>query len=310
MSSDRPTLSIFDNAATGGFHVRSRGYDREQVERYVRKLEDKLREATARGAERAELLTRAEEKVGELSGEVTSLRVRVEAAETKLRSVDQPSFASLGEHVATLLASAEEQAAQLTAAAATDAERTRTDAATQAERLRAEARDHAEQLRREAEEHRRQVSDDAARLKADAEAQSARLRQEAQADATAARVQAVDEAQALLADARSGAASLRTAAEVDAEAQREAAAALLHDARQRADHQVGAVTSGLGALRERLLSQGSPVAATRESAAVPVAEDAPAGAEPEQGEPSAAAGARTSPPAMDDETQLFPVVDR
>jgi cell division septum initiation protein DivIVA len=307
MPSDRPSLSIFDNAATGGFHVRSRGYDREQVERYVRKLEDKLREAPAGGAARAELLTRAEEKVAELSGEVTSLRTRVEAAESKLRSVDQPSFASLGEHVATLLASAEEQAAQLTAAAATDAERTRTDAATQAERLRAEARDHAEQLRREAEEHRRQVTDEAARLKADAEAQSARLRHEAQVDATAARVQAVDEAQALLTDVRSGAASLRAAAETDAEAQREAAAALLHEARQRADHHVGAVTAGLGALRERLLAQGSPMAADPAASRAVAADDEASAA----GEPVASGDGATPPAATtDEETQLFPVVDR
>jgi cell division septum initiation protein DivIVA len=305
MPSDRPTLSIFDNASTGGFHVRSRGYDREQVERYVRKLEDKLREATARGAERAELLSRAEEKVAELSGEVTSLRTRVESAESKLRSADQPSFAGLGEHVATLLASAEEQATQLTSAAAADADRARTEAATEAERLRAEARAHAEQLRAEAEQHRRRVSDEAAQLKAEAEAESARLRREAQADATAARVQAVDEATALLTDARGGAAALRAAAEGDAEAQREAAAALLHEARQRADHQVGQVTSGLGALRDRLLSLGPPEGALAPQEPAETSDGGVDEPVAETSEPVAPAGA-----TADDATQLFPVVDR
>ncbi len=281
---DRPSLSIFDNAGTGGFHVRSRGYDREQVERYVRKLEDKLREATARGAERAELLARAEERVGELSGEVTSLRARVEAAEGKLRAVDQPSFAGLGEHVATLLASAEEQAAQLKAAALADSERMRAEADAAAAQTRQQAHDHADQMRREAEEHRRQVTDAAARLTAETEAEAARMRHEAGSDATAARVQAVEQSRSLLDDAQRAVAALRAAADADAEAQREAAATLLHEARQRADHQVGAVSSGLVTLQQRLQSLGGTDAG-------------PAASEPAAEEPPATA---------DDPTQLFP----
>jgi cell division septum initiation protein DivIVA len=288
---DRRGLSIFDNAATGGFHVRSRGYDREQVERYVRKLEDKLREATARGAERGELLSRAEERIAELSGEVTSLRARVEQAEGKLRNVDQPSFSGLGEHVAVLLSSAEEQAAALRGAAATEAERTRAQATAEADRLRAAARAEAEQAHREAEAARQQAEEDARRLRAQADADASRVRQEAGEDATAARVAAVNEAKALVADAKAAAADVRSAADADAEAQREAAATLLHQARQRADHQLGAVTAGLSALHERLTADGISVEPVGETSEVEVE-----------------AGARSE--GDDDETQLFPVVGR
>lgn len=308
---DRKGLSIFDNAPTGGFHVRSRGYDREQVERYVRKLEDKLREATARGAERGEQLARAEERMAELSGEVTALRSRVDQAEQRLRNVDQPSFSGLGEHVSSLLSSAEEQAQQLVAAATAEAESLRSKATTEADALRSDARAQADQIRREAEETRRTAEDASRTLRADAEkaatllrseaeAEATRLRQEASEDATAARVAAVEEAKALLASAKSAAAGIRSAADADAEAQREAAATLLHDARQRADHQMGAVNAALGALQERLAAAGAPVAEP----------DAAAGPDPESADEGPAGGGRPGegPEDESDETQLFPVV--
>lgn len=297
---DRKGLSIFDNAPTGGFHVRSRGYDREQVERYVRKLEDKLREATARGAERGEQLTRAEERMAELSGEVTALRSRVDQAEQRLRNVDQPSFSGLGEHVSSLLSSAEEQAQQLVVAATAEAESLRSDGRVQADQIRREA----EETRRTAEDGSRTLRADAEKaatlLRSEAEAEATRLRQEANEDATAARVAAVEEAKALLASAKSAAADIRSAADADAEAQREAAATLLHDARQRADHQLGAVNAALGALQERLAAAGAPVAEP----------DAAAGPDPEAADEGPAGEGRQGegPDDESDETQLFPVV--
>lgn len=308
---DRKGLSIFDNAPTGGFHVRSRGYDREQVERYVRKLEDKLREATARGAERGEQLARAEERVAELSGEVNALRSRVDQAEHRLRNVDQPSFSGLGEHVSSLLSSAEEQAQQLVATATAEAESLRSAATAEADALRSDARTQADQIRREAEESRR-TADDASRtlradaekaatlLRSEAEAEATRLRQEANEDATAARVAAVEESKALLASAKTAAADIRSAADADADAQREAAATLLHQTRQRADHQMGAVTAALSRLQERLAAAGSPVTEPPEEAETdPVAGDEQVeGQQPEDQGPDDDA----------DETQLFPVV--
>ena len=70
---DRKGLSIFDNAATGGFHVRSRGYDREQVVRYVRKFEDQLNEALS--AAHADFERKQDEKqtarIAEISAKIT-----------------------------------------------------------------------------------------------------------------------------------------------------------------------------------------------------------------------------------------------
>ncbi len=128
-------LSIFDNAATGGFHVRSRGYDRDQVERYVRKLEDQINAARARADDRGQLLDKAEERVAELSSELNAVKARLSEAETKLRNVDQPSFTGLGDHVAALLKSAEDQASTLVTTATADAERIRAEASTQADSL-------------------------------------------------------------------------------------------------------------------------------------------------------------------------------
>jgi cell division septum initiation protein DivIVA len=252
---ERKPLSIFDNAPTGGFHVRSRGYDREQVERYVRKLEDKLREALARGAERGELLERAEERIAELSGEMTDVRGRLELAESKLRNAEQPSFSGLGDHVATLLRSAEEQAATLLAQASAEADRMRSEATAAADQTRREADAYAVTTRTDADTA-------AERSRAEAEADAARWRQEANQDATAVRVAAVDESKATLAEAQEAAADLRASADRDADLQREAAATLLREARQRADHEVGAVTSALDALRRRLTGQGVPVQTT------------------------------------------------
>lgn len=251
---ERKPLSIFDNAPTGGFHVRSRGYDREQVERYVRKLEDKLREALARGAERGELLERAEERIAELSGEMTDVRGRLDLAESKLRNAEQPSFSGLGDHVATLLRSAEEQAATLLAQASEEADRMRSEATAAADQTRREADAYAVTTRTDADTA-------AERLRAEAEADAARWRQEANEDATAVRVAAVDESKATLSEAQEAAADLRASADRDADLQREAAATLLQEARQRTDHEVGAVTSALDALRRRLTSQGVPVQA-------------------------------------------------
>ncbi len=260
---ERKPLSIFDNASTGGFHVRSRGYDREQVERYVRKLEDKLREALARGAERGELLDRAEERITELSGELTDVRTRLDLAESKLRNAEHPSFSGLGDHVATLLRSAEEQAASLRAEAKAQADQERAEAKAQADRERAEAQADADQARREADAYAATTHTDAdsaaQRLRAEAEADAARWRQEANEDATAVRVAGVDESKALLTEAQSAAADLRATADRDADLQREAAATVLREARQRADHEVGAVASALDALRRRLTAQGFAV---------------------------------------------------
>jgi hypothetical protein len=69
-------------------------------------------------------------------------------------------------------------------------------------------------------------------------------------------VAAVDEAKALLTEAKQSAAAIRAAADRDADEQREAAATLLHEARQRADHEVGALTEALGQIRARLAGPG------------------------------------------------------
>ncbi len=257
---DRTGLSIFDNAATGGFHVRSRGYDRDQVERYVRKIEDQLNAARARSDDRGELLERAEARVAELSAELNTLKGRLSDAEAKLRNVEQPSFAGLGDHVAGLLKSAEEQSATLVQKATADAEKMRAEAAAGADKTRSDADRYSRDTRTAADTY----SDDT-RTAADAYSKETRdaadddaatTRREANQDATAARVAAVDEAKAMLAELKDAVAAIRADADRDADEQREAAATLLHEARQRADHSVGAVTAALGTIGQRLSADG------------------------------------------------------
>lgn len=268
---ERTGLSIFDKAPTGGFQQQARGYNREQVERYVRKIEDRLGAAIARGDERGELLEKAEQRIAELSSEVSSLRSRLTDAENRLRNAEQPSFAGLGEHVAGLLKTAEEQSQMLVRTATADAERMRSEAAADAEKTRSEADAYAQQTRSDADGYDAATRGDAdeyagsVRAEADTDARAAldaaheestRLRHEANQDATSARVQAVEESKALLAEARQAAANVRAAAEKDADQQREAATTLLHESRRQSDHAVGAVTAALATIAERLRSTG------------------------------------------------------
>ncbi len=297
-------LSIFDNATTGGFHVRSRGYDREQVERYVRKIEDRLNAAIARSEDRGDLLERAEERIAELSSEVTALRSRLSDAEGRLRNAEQPSFAGLGDHVANLLKSAEEQSATLVTTATADAERMRSEAAAAADKVRTEADAYATAARTDADTYsdttrtdadayaqatRSAADADAATARDEAATDAARMRQEANQDATSARVAAVEESKAVLAEAQAAALAVRAAADHDADEQREAAATLLHEARQRADHEVGAVTEALAGIKARLAASGV--------GGVTEADGSDGGANP--------AGGDASDPDVED-TQLFP----
>ena len=268
---DRTGLSIFDNAATGGFHVRSRGYDRDQVERYVRKIEDQLNAARARSDDRGELLDKAEARVAELSAELNTVKGRLSEAEAKLRNVEQPSFAGLGDHVAGLLKSAEEQSATLVQTATADAEKMRAEAAADADKTRTDADRYSQETRKAADTYSddtRKAADTYSketRTAADtysketrdtADSDAATARQEANQDATAARVAAVDEAKAMLAELKQAVAAIRADADRDADEQREAAATLLHEARQRSDHSVGAVTAALATIGQRLNVDG------------------------------------------------------
>lgn len=308
---DRTGLSIFDKAPTGGFQQQARGYNREQVERYVRKIEDRLGAAMARGEERGDLLEKAEQRISELSSEVSSLKSRLSDAENRLRNAEQPSFTGLGDHVAGLLKSADEQAQMLVRTATADAERMRSDAAAEADKTRGDADTYAHATRADADAYaqtthgdadayaeatRTQVDAEAAAARKSADDDSTRMRHEANQDATSARVQAVDEAKALLTEARESAAAVRAAAERDADEQREAAATLLHTSRQQSDHAVGAVTAALATISERLHGPGIGGVSPAEAATTPVAD-------PDNGVDD---GSAPVADADAEDTQLFP----
>lgn len=150
-STPQQGLSIFDNASTGGFTITVRGYDRDQVERYVRRIEDRLTEATARADERAALVTRADAKIQQLAHHVQELKEQLDDALGKLAVAEQPNFAALGEHVAELLRRAEEQAQavvnEATATAAEHLKSTRQEVA----QMRHDAREETQLLRSNAQ---------------------------------------------------------------------------------------------------------------------------------------------------------------
>lgn len=183
-----------------GFDVVMRGFDRNQVQDAVGRLEDDLRMVVT---ERDQAITRANDlhvQLEQASSDVSTLN-------SKLRNAQAPTFESMGERIASMLRLAEEEAVEIRRQANADAEQTRTDAAAdkeavdqenietraaaeqnlneakaEADRLlaeaKAEAAQHTEDRHQEAAEHLANAKTEAA----DLTAQSAQARDEADKD--------------------------------------------------------------------------------------------------------------------------------
>lgn len=183
-----------------GFDVVMRGFDRNQVQDAVGRLEDDLRTVVA---ERDQAIIRANDlhiQLEQASSDVSTLN-------SKLRNAQAPTFESMGERIASMLRLAEEEAGEIRRQADTDAEQTRAEAAAdkdavdqhntqtradaqqaldeakaEADRVlgeaKAEAAQHTEDRHREAAEHLQNAKTDAAGLTE----QSATARSEADKD--------------------------------------------------------------------------------------------------------------------------------
>jgi cell division septum initiation protein DivIVA len=182
-------LVALDEGETGGFDVVLRGYDRHQVEDYIRRVELTLGEADRLRREDGERIEALEQEVA---------RLQLALADAERRAAGGPEPASLvGERLATMLRLAEEEAEQIVAQARERAERS-----------------HAE---RSAELERREAA-----VASAAEA-AARTRMEAQQDAEALREKARQEAGDLVRDARRQAEELLASAREEADQRRRTA---------------------------------------------------------------------------------------
>lgn len=186
MSDDLVTM---DDPESGGFDVVLRGYDRHQVEDYIRRVELALGDADRLHQEDGERIAALEEEIGKL---------RLALAESERRAAGQPDPASIvGERLATMLRLAEEEAEQIVTQARERAERS-----------------HAE---RSAELAAREAA------VAGASEAASRTRMEAQQDAQGLRDKARQEADVLLQSARSQADQLLSSATEEADQRRRTA---------------------------------------------------------------------------------------
>ncbi len=141
-----------------GFQIRTRGYDRDQVDERLAALDVTLREVRGR-------LEDADARVMTLSGEVAE-------AQRQLREVERPSYSGLGARIEQLLRLAEEQASDVVAAATKEAEETLAQTRVEAGQVRAAAQNESADLtataQRETSELRRNATTEAEEIVATA----------------------------------------------------------------------------------------------------------------------------------------------
>jgi DivIVA domain-containing protein len=173
-----------------------RGYDPEEVDRFVQKL-------------RRELLV-AKTSLDEHVARISELESELEAKSRDLEELGRPTFAGLGSKLESTLRIAEEQSARLVSQAETDAHNIRLAATREAETLVAEA---TEKLRRASEEAEALVADGVQRGRSAYESALA----EATRDADAARYAAEIEATSIRGDSATEIAQARAAARHEVE---------------------------------------------------------------------------------------------
>jgi len=153
--------------ATPIFSVYRRGYDPEQVDRYVADHQRRLDDAIHRSSE-------AERKLAAAVGQLRELHRRVAVYESEARNAQPPQLDTLGERVQRILQEAwegaynlrqeaERDVNELRDQAQTDVDALRTQAQTEVEALRAQTQTDVEALREVASREAAEVVDEATR---------------------------------------------------------------------------------------------------------------------------------------------------
>src|SRR5579862_6177802 len=153
---DAQLTNLFDEASPREFVTVMRGYDRPQVDDYVRQIETEVR---------------AHREQGE------TLRGELEQARRQLQERERPTYSGLGARIEQLLRLAEEQASEVVRAARSEANEIKAAAKVDAAELRAAAENEAAELRANA----KRESDDL-RGAAEREADSIRTTARREAD--------------------------------------------------------------------------------------------------------------------------------
>lgn len=142
--------------ATPIFNVYRRGYDPEQVDRYVADQQRRLDEAVYRASE-------AERKLAAAVGQLRELHRRVAVYESEARSAQPPALDTLGERVQRILQEAWEGAYNLRQEAEREVNELREQATSEVEAKRAEAERDIEELRQVASREAAELVDEATR---------------------------------------------------------------------------------------------------------------------------------------------------
>jgi len=143
-------------AATPIFGVYRRGYDPEQVDRYVVDQQRRLDEAVHRSSE-------SERKLAAAVGQLRELHRRVAVYESEARNAQPPQLDTLGERVQRILQEAWEGAYTLRQEAEREVTELREQTAAEVEAMRLQARSDVEELREVASKEAADVVDEATR---------------------------------------------------------------------------------------------------------------------------------------------------
>jgi hypothetical protein len=143
-------------AATPIFGVYRRGYDPEQVDRYVADHQRRLDEALHRASE-------SERKLAAAVGQLRELHRRVAVYESEARNAQPPQLDTLGERVQRILQEAWEGAYNLRQEAEREVNELRDHTQQEVETLRVQARVEVEELREVASREAAEVVDEATR---------------------------------------------------------------------------------------------------------------------------------------------------
>ncbi|MHB1509344.1 MAG: DivIVA domain-containing protein [Acidimicrobiales bacterium] len=143
-------------AATPIFGVYRRGYDPEQVDRYVAEQQRRLDDAIHRASE-------SERKLAAAVGQLRELHRRVAVYESEARSAQPPQLDTLGERVQRILQEAWEGAYNLRQEAERDVNDLRQQAQEDVEAMRVQARAEVDELREVASREAAEVVDEATR---------------------------------------------------------------------------------------------------------------------------------------------------
>jgi cell division septum initiation protein DivIVA len=219
VNSDDDLVPLDERQDGNGFDIVLRGYDRRQVEDYIRRVELALSDADRNHREDFERITQLESDL---------LAARSQLADAERRLEGRPEAPSaVGERIASLLRLAEEEADEIVAqarerAATSTSERNAeldareariSGAAAEAERTRLEAQQDAESLRAKAEEEAARLVRDAEREAEDllrvAIEEAERRKRTAEEDIRILHDDARQEGRAIVADARAEVEDLR-----------------------------------------------------------------------------------------------------